>query len=224
MNIILPGVQRCGTTSLRTYLSRHPALSPPKRREIEYFSEHYDKGPQWYRIQLGRGHLDKSPNYLANPAAPARIARDLPNARIVILLRDPVYRAWSHYRFAREILKEKRPFSQAMHSGPGRTDGWHSYLKRGHYAEQLTHWLKHIPREQILIVQSERFFAYTGDVYREIVRFLGLSPFVPKEFRRHGTVSTSGTLDAEALEWLSQYYGPYNEALYDLLEKDLGWN
>jgi len=222
MNIILPGVMRCGTTFLRHYLSRHPSLHSPKRREIEYFSLHYGLGETWYQLQLSRGGLDKSPNYMANPEVPARIAADLPDAKVVILLRNPVDRAWSHYRWLCQNKHMTAPFSDLFRF-ERLSKGWYSVLRRGHYAEQLSHWFEHIPREQILIVKSERLWESPHKVYDEIVWFLGLPEFLPKGFRKHGTVKTRGDLSKQDRKILATYYEPRNAALYDLLEKDMGW-
>jgi hypothetical protein len=220
MNIILPGVMRCGTTSLRHYLSRHPALRPPKRREIEYFSTHYDKGPAWYQLQLSQGGIDKSPNYLASIEAPRRIARDLPNAKFIILLRDPVARAWSHYRWLRQIKHVRVSFRETLSDA---STGWHSVIRRGYYAEQLSHWLQFISPEQIHIVKSERFWSSPQKVYSEIVRFLGLRAFTPKGFRKHGTVREIGEMSKPERGFLTKCYTPHNNDLYELLGRDMEW-
>ena len=111
----------------------------------------------------------------------------------------------------------------AYHLDHSKTNGWYSILRRGHYAEQLAHWLEFIPASNIHVVKSERFWSSPAKVYAEIVTFLGLQYFVPKEFRRHGTVSVVGEMSPNNRELLTRYYAPYNAALYGLLDRDMGW-
>lgn len=221
-NILIPGVMRCGTTSLRVYLSRHPSIAAPRLREVDYFTTNYDKGKPWYQLQLGKGGLDKSPNYLADPVAHARIARDLPDAKCIVLLRNPVERAWSHYRWLRRFNLTDVSFRDALYTGDPRK-GWYPILKRGHYAEQLSRWFQHVPRENTLIVQSEKLFERTCFVYDDIIRWLDLSPFNLKDSRKHGTVGEPGPIPDPDRAWLEAYYRPHDDALWELLGEKWEW-
>lgn len=218
MNIIIPGVMRCGTTSLRNYLSRHPDISQPKRREIDYFNDNYDKGKRWYELQLGKGGLDKSPNYLANPSVPRRIYNDYPNAKVVVLLRNPVDRALSHYRWLQSVKGYRRPFSTLL--SPTHEDGWYNVLNRGHYAEQLAPWLRLF---STIVVKSEDLFTAPRRTYGTILRFLELPLHDLRDFRKHGTVRAVGEMSRNDAQFLTEYYAPHNQALYSLIGRDMGW-
>src|SRR5438105_3273690 len=109
---LIIGTQRAGTTSLYKYLVKHPAIAHALTKELRFFDLHYDRGFGWYRsrfpsvrhrerLRRAKGLSmivgESSPDYLFHPYAPARIARDLPNAKLVVLLRNPVDRADSPY-------------------------------------------------------------------------------------------------------------------------------
>ncbi len=104
-DFIILGAQRAGTSSLYYYLSQHPQILPAVRKELHFFDDHYRRGLGWYRSQFptrgARGTItgEATPYYLSHPHAPARIQRLLPQARLIVLLRNPVERAISHYFF-----------------------------------------------------------------------------------------------------------------------------
>ena len=120
---LLVGGQRCGTTSLFEALAQHPSVRRPQgRKGIHYFDVSYHRGMAWYR-----GHFplairsapkaitgESSPYYLFHPLAAERIARDLPEVKLVVALRDPVERAYSAHahEFARDY--ETEPFERAI--------------------------------------------------------------------------------------------------------------
>ena len=106
-DFVIIGAQKAGTTSLWRYLVEHPQIVGPTEKEIHFFDARFDRGARWYRARfplrasLRRGArltFEASPYYLAHPFVPARVRAMLPDAKLVVLLRDPVERAWSHYR------------------------------------------------------------------------------------------------------------------------------
>jgi hypothetical protein len=131
---LVVGAQRCGTTLLHTILRQHPDVYVPSRRkEVHYFDRFYERGSEWYagffeeeRPAVG----EVTPDYLFEPQVPARIKALLPPCRIVVLLRDPVERAWSGYRHRLRTTDERRSF-EALLAGDD------EIVRRGFYAEQL---------------------------------------------------------------------------------------
>ena len=184
-DFLVIGTQKGGTTSLYSYLTAHRHVSPALTKEIHYFDFHYGCGDAWYRAHFvpaawlsARRKMtgEASPGYLFNPYTPARVAAFASEVKLIVMLRHPVERAFSHYqmsvrrgretlsfgealdRESERLLGERRQLGSEAAFAQGFSHRNHSYLTRGHYAEQLERWLEHFPREQLLVLESERFF------------------------------------------------------------------
>jgi Sulfotransferase domain len=204
-DVLLIGAQRSGTSTLYRHLGRHPDVAPSLRKEVEYFSRRYGRGERWYRahfaLGLGRPRLrfEATPDYLFHPVAAERAAVVVPHARLVVMLRDPIARAWSHYHHMVGLGHERLDFMDAVQAEAERTapdlarlriDSLHdpvallrySYVARGRYAEQLARWCARFPADRLLVVRSEDFFADPAREFRRIVAFLGLRPWAPADF------------------------------------------
>src|SRR5262245_12189274 len=99
---VVCGAQKAGTSTLHDMLGQHPAVLVSRPKELHYFDVHYDEGPQWYadRFRPEARHEswgETTPGYLYKTWARRRMCRDLPEARFLVILRDPVQRAYSHY-------------------------------------------------------------------------------------------------------------------------------
>lgn len=254
---LIIGAQRCGTSSLYKYLGMHPDVVPPLRKETQYFSRYYSRGANWYRAHFpveamkrtrkarrstGVLTFEATPDYLLDPRSADRAAALLPNARVIVLVRDPVDRAYSHYHHMRRLGFESLPFERAiavehqrittdlrlLASNPNHQANQllrYSYLMRGHYAEQLTRWASRYPNERILIVHSAELFAKPEDVFEEILSFLGLRSWAPKQFRnfsaRDGDRQTP--MDPSTRNRLIQHFDPHNRRLFDAIGRELPW-
>ncbi|MGH7572939.1 MAG: sulfotransferase family protein [Gemmatimonadota bacterium] len=126
---LIIGAQRAGTTSLYTYLSQHPQILRPARKEVHFFDLHFHEGVRWYRahfpLQSARARESEAvgapvltgeatPYYLFHPEAPRRIASLLPGVRLIALLRDPVARAYSHYTLTAGQGRDPLSFTEAV--------------------------------------------------------------------------------------------------------------
>src|SRR6266508_3758960 len=155
------GTKRGGSTSLYEYLIRHPDVAGCLlTKGSNYFDVNFGRGWSWFRAAFplagGRRTIagEASPYYMFHPLAPQRIAAALPEVRLIAVLRDPVERAWSHYRYERHRGYEDLPFEEALRREPERLAGEAermvaepgyssfahrhlAYLARGRYAEQL---------------------------------------------------------------------------------------
>lgn len=252
-SFLLIGAQRAGTTSLFHHLCRHPHVAAPATKEIHFFDDQYWRGVDWYRsffplalrrrlARLRGGDLvagEATPYYLFHPAAPERVAATLPSARLVVLLRDPVERAHSHYRTMRHLKGEPRSFAGALAFEEKRLAGEeerlladpryrsrhhrrHAYVARGLYADQLERWLAWFPREQLLVLKSEDFFERPGEIYAETLDFLGLPQWQPDRFENRNP-SPAGRLRPALRARLEARFAEPNERLARLLGRDLGW-
>ena len=125
-DFVVIGAQKAGTTSLYRMLRKHPQVHMPRTKELHYFDFHYERGPEWYAAQFRPGRWERrrgeaTPNYMWGPLARQRLIADLPSARIIAILRNPVDRAYSHYwhdRRRREMERHDRAvqptFEQAL--------------------------------------------------------------------------------------------------------------
>ncbi|KZR78338.1 sulfotransferase family protein [Prochlorococcus marinus] len=189
------GVQKGGTTTLHKLLDQHPGVFLPATKELHYFSLHYIQGDDWYRQKFAPAHQGQrcgeiTPYYLFHPQAPVRIKRLLPNARLIVLLRDPVERAISQYFHSRRLGLEQFDLEQALAAESERLQGAtyqleaidghhrshqeHSYLSRSRYEQQLPDWQHNFSAEQLLILRSEDLFVSPEQVWKQVLDFLGL--------------------------------------------------
>lgn len=242
------GTMKGGTTSLYRYLLEHPDVAAPDTKEIHFFDDHWGEGADWYRrrfpsvlprllrrLSLRRPLVtgEATTRYLSARKVPARVKELLPNATFVVLLRDPVTRAYSHYQHNRRHDREPRSFAAAVEAeveghARGELRVKPSYLSRGVYADQLERWWAEFPRDRFLIRRSEEFFAAPARVLDEVGRFLGLAPF---DWEGSGATARAYNVhpyeaaDAAALERLRAWFRPHNERLAALLRvDDLGWD
>lgn len=241
-DFMIIGAQKCGTSSLFHYLSSAPDVERSARKELRYFSTRWARGILWYRSHFslrarlpGRITGEASPNYLFHPAAPQRAAQAVPDARLIVLLRDPVDRAYSHYWHSRRRGVEDLGFAAALkaessrlaHADPNdQASSYyrHSYLARGRYVEQLVRWLELFAANQIVVVQSERLFEHPTRVTQDICSFLRVRAperSVDDEAKNPGRYGSP--LDPVLRRSLSRYFQPYNERLYELPCVDFTW-
>jgi hypothetical protein len=235
-DFVIIGTQRGGTTSLFRWLGWHPSVVPANRREVHYFDLNYDKGEKWYRAHfpLKRSGLvtgEASPYLLLHPLAPERAARDLPSStRFIVVLRDPVERALSHYWHERRLKAETRPLEAALareEKRMSRADEkvrrgersfahrHYSYRTRGRYAEQLERWFDHVDRQRILVVESEKMYVDPHEQGR-IIEWLGLPP-ARDPFPATNEAHRDHEASPEVIGQLEEYFKPHNEKLFDLL-------
>lgn len=254
---IILGAQKAGTTTLFTLLAHHPLVLTSCTKEVHFFDLQQDRGIDWYRahfplmreaeelVSAGTrpAILEASPYYLFHPAVPDRLARILPNARLIVLLRDPVARAWSHYWHERtrgyewrspEVAFEREPLRLAgeeerLLADAGYRSHAHrhfSYLGRSCYADQLQRWLARFPREQILVIRSEDLFASPAATVARTLRFLGLPQAPELDLTRRAGACNGGhyrPLPRALGKRLQVQLRPANAALRTLLSPAFSW-
>ena len=258
---LIIGTKKGGTTSLFNWLLRHPHVArmfPPmqKLKSAHYFDINYGRGERWYRSHFPTdgGRLrrvdgkvvrilagEASPYYMFHPAAASRAYETVPAAKIIVLLRDPVARAYSNYNDRRATGTEPLPiFEEALHAEAHRLatidmerlqadpnyysfeHDNHSYLARGRYAEQLSRWFALFPRPQILVLKAESMFTDPVKTFVEVQEFLGLPTMSELPLRRYNE-RPEKAVSSQTVAWLADYYRPHNAALYAQLGEDLGW-
>ena len=181
-NFFIAGTMRSGTTSLTRYLDAHPDVYIAPQKEIHYFDLNYSRGIDWYREQfsgVGREAAvgDATPSYVYLEEAMARMAETIPGARVIVLLRHPVDRAYSHYWLRRTLGAEKKDFMDAVHDEPRRIalgDPRREcpYLDMSRYVYQLRRLIRYFPREAVHVVIFEEMKRDPETTYRHVCRFL----------------------------------------------------
>ncbi len=191
-DFLIGGAQKSGTTTLHRLLERHPQIFlPPRPQELDFFDreESYARGLDWYRAHFAtaterhRALGQTSTHYLYESEAAARIARDLPAAKLIFILRDPTERAWSHYWHTVKYGLETADFAAALAREPRRRlhgadeRRYFSYLDRGFYARQLEPYLERFPRPRILVLLTEELAGEPGAIVDRCCDFLGVEPY-----------------------------------------------
>lgn len=250
-DFLIIGAMKAGTTSLYHNMVKHPKIIPALWKEIYFFDSRYSKGLDWYRVhfsirsqkrlgEFARITGEASPSYLYHPHAARRVREHLPDVRLIVLLRNPVNRAYSHYQH--EVIRggETRSFEEAVEQEEALLSGEldkimkdehyysknymrRSYLNRGIYVDQLKTWMHYFDREQFLILRSEDFFENQPSVLQRVYDFLDLPDWQPDTLRKYGSRGYSRIAESTR-EWLVEYFEPHNQRLYEFLGADLGWN
>lgn len=207
-NFLCIGAQKCGTTTLWHLLDGHPDVFMARPRETRFFHDDllFEEGAARYEIDFFGGWAgqravgEKCPEYLFDPRAPERILATLgPTTRLIVALRSPARRAHSHYRHNLAMLRENRPFAQALEAeqeggAAGRTvPAAFAYLGRGLYARQLRRYLDRFGAAQVLVVHFET--EITGNqaaLADRLADFLGVARASPRLPIRSGRPPLEG--------------------------------
>lgn len=252
-DFLMVGTQRGGTTSLFRALAAHPATVQPNfHKGVHYFDVNYPRGLGWYRGHFPVRALaerrtggatpqafESAGYYMHHPLAPERIAGDLPGVKLVVLLRDPVVRAYSAHKHELARGFETEPFERALDLEPERLSGeiekiradpayvshghrHHSYLDRGHYADQIERLFALFGRDRVLVLFAEDFFTEPEPCYDSALEFLGLPAWRPASFERHNARPGSPLPD-HLQRRLADYYAPWDDKLAALLGAEPAW-
>ncbi len=254
-SFIIAGAQRSGTTTLFRLLAEHPNLvRPTVVKGTGYFDDHYHRGRRWYRAHFpirmlarwrsGRrtgplASFECSGYYMFHPLAPRRIAADLPDARVAVMLRDPVDRAISAHSHERKRGFETASFGEAIADERDRMSGeadrlaedsgyrsfehrHHAYLGRGEYAGQVAALMTALGRDRVYVMDADAFFADPHSEFENLQRWLGLPVWLPERVDRWN----AGDQDPLAEAWrerLDQHFEPHDTALAELIGRAPSW-
>lgn len=241
--VIIAGAQKSGTTSLYAALSTHPDFQKPQLKEPFYYGndDRFCKGKEMYlmnfpRTQKGRFTIDASTNYLDHKHAARRILEDNPEAKAVVILRDPVNRAFSHYRMQRKIGAEELSFTEALHLEDQRIEEGNlfstvhnycyqrlGYRRRGEYSRMIGPWLKAFGEERIHFINAETFFSSPGKEFRRLLDFLELRSH-PLDNPRKYNEGDQGEISSDALNFLIDHYRDFNRDLSNMVDPEITRN
>jgi hypothetical protein len=188
-DIIIIGARKGGTRALLEFLKIHP-LVKSAGPEIHYFNRHYERGQEWYRQQMVPVEptqlcAEKTPGYFHTPEVPQRVMATVPDARLLLIVRDPVRRLVSDYnQFRTRNLDRGRdypPFEDFVLRSDGRIDENYPPLRRSVYHEHFRRWLEVFPKEQIHVVHGDRFITEPWAELQQVEEFLGLPPVITQD-------------------------------------------
>ena len=236
LDFILAGAQKSGTTALHYFLSRHPDICMGDQQEIHFFDNDalfisavdYEQLHKHYP-PLAPSMIagDCTPSYLYHEPAVERIAKYNPNIKFLILLRNPVDRAFAHWNMQRFRGREPLDFFDAVREEQTRIAGApptearrFAYVERGFYGRQLERLFKFFPRDQVKVVKFEDFKANQREALVSIFSFLGRKPLRSVRRKDRNIVPYDRAMNWEERVFL------YNLFAEDIarVEQLLGWN
>src|SRR5215471_10030080 len=192
LDFIVAGAQKSGTTALHYFLNKHPDICMGDQQEIHFFDNDrlFASEPDYAQLHkhyplLTRSSIagDCTPSYLYHGPATERIWNYNPKIRFLILLRNPVDRAFAHWNMQRHRGREPLDFFDAIREEQTRIAGApatearrFAYVERGFYGRQLQRFFKFFPREQVKAVKFEDFKASQREVVASIFSFLNRKP------------------------------------------------
>ncbi len=256
-DFVIIGAKKGGTTFLYDLLTRHPHVKPAAKKELHFFDILFDEeGVEWYRRCFppprwkdGRRTITgEATPYLGHPPAPERMAKVVPRARLIALLRNPVDRAYSDYQQVVRKGRETRTFEETIekaieaiefektlplgeedntseHEDRANLDDddkCYRYVSRGIYIDHLRRWSKFFGDEQMLVLKSEHFFERPLETLKPVLQFLDLPDWEP-EVWESGKQERYAEMDPTTKRLLEEYFEPHNKKLYDFLGRDFGW-
>jgi len=250
------GVAKSGTSSLYECLVQHLCVEPASTKEIHFFDRYPDRGLSWYKVcfpfklhkffvkKISRSDFitgEATPRYIEHPKTAEKILELTPNAKLIVMLRNPIDRAYSHWNMNYEVKKETLSFEKSIEIEKKRIAGeyekmlknesyysltyYHfSYLERSTYANYLEKWFKVFPRKQFLIINADVFFKKPQYVYNKVLNFLDLPDWKLKHFKKYRIGRYIEPIKPDTRKKLVEYFRPHNERLYKLIGEDFNWD
>lgn len=230
LDFLVIGAQRSGTTSLWRHLASHPQIYLPPSKEAPFFShsQPFARGLPWY---LGEFFADASPEALWGTVSPhymmgspdtdvpeiaRRIRSQVPNVKLLAILRDPIERAQSHHRMVVHRGREQRSFDRAAHEllapkmlkrARSEPPNVQPYLVQGEYGRILSVYLEHFPRERLHVFLTDHLRAEPAAALRSVFAFLGVEDsHQPSQLDvRHHRGGLARRLDADTERELKEH-------------------
>lgn len=245
-DFLIIGAQKAGTSSLFHYMGQHPGVKLAQYKEIHFFNLRFNRSLNWYRSFFPKQSFpgitgEATPAYLRHPLAPFRIRHAIPNVKVLVVLRDPVERAFSHFQMQRRLgIETCVSFEDALDNEQRIRDAESekrkkdadfysyadhncSYVGRGLYYTQISRWLKHVDRKQFLFLKSEDFFQDPNQTLRSVFRFLDLPEHEILDTSSVNRGNYAAKISPRIRQRLEQCFQNENEQLTALLGEKFRW-
>ena len=242
VSFLICGAQKAGTTALAEYLRGHPQLFLPAQKELHHFDNEslaWGTGPREQRRNARRYHRafqdappacrwgEATPIYMYWEAAPERIWRYNPAMRIVVILRNPIDRAYSHWAMEVGRGADALSFPEALAREGERCRSVlpqqhrvYSYADRGYYSGQLRRLWRFFGEEAVLILRQEELRQTPRDCLDRVCQHLGVPPLTSVEPMEQHVGSYSQPMDPDTRQLLRQTFTTDIRQL----EGMLGWD
>ncbi len=236
LDFILAGAQKSGTTALHYFLEKHPRITMGDRQEMHFFdNDDLFSGPVDYDLlhrhfrPVARTTIggECSPSYLYWKPAAERIWNYNPQIKLLILLRNPVERAFAHWNMQRFKGREPLDFFEAVKEEKSRIAGAppqevrrFAYIDRGFYTEQLERFFRFFSREQMMIIKFDKFREEQRETLNSIFSFLGVKPLPSFRSKDRNVVPYQRAMNWEERVFL---YNIFADGIAKL-EQLLGWD
>ena len=233
-SFLIVGAQKSGTSSLFSYLSAHPSIVPPIKKEIHFFDWYskFIKGESFYRAHFPLRNcrnesflsFESTPYYMYHPLSAKRISSFFDKIKLIFLLRDPTDRAISHYwheanYVGSEPLSMKEAFGieyQRLRSEESKIKSdptyysyehqRHSYLDRGLYYEQIKSFADHFDRQNLCFIKSADLFSSPYKALSKIYKFLSIENTPPDSLSVHNEGDYSSNASTRIRSLLDRFY------------------
>ena len=245
-NFIIIGTVRSGTTSLYYNICEHPSVLPADYDEIGFFDSNFQLGINWYRSMFPtKADMKKirretqyaitgedTPFYFWKDEVVERISQTLPNVKLILILRNPVDRAYSNYKLAVRTGNEKFSFDDAIdtemrfmkdHTIRESIDQRRSYLAKGLYSKQLKLWRNNYSEKDIHILCTEDMRDKPKEELSKIFKFLEISEYDIKNPQQQKMYKYED-MNPDIRQKLIEYYRPHNRELFDLMGRKFDWD
>lgn len=236
LDFIVAGAQKCGTTALHYFLEQHPQIALPDKQELHFFDDEdlFMKGANYDllhgRFKPTRDSIvagENTPIYIYWKPSIERIWNYNKQVKLLVLLRNPIERAFSHWNMQRERGYETLDFLDAVRAEPDRQreasplqSRRFSYVDRGLYSEQLERVFKFFPREQVKVMKFENFRKDQPGIMRSVFDFIGVEPLKNIRNKERNLISYQREITDEEQRSVSNLFEEDSAKLEELL----GWD
>jgi hypothetical protein len=189
VDFIIMGAQKAGTTALSLNISKHPDIyidnnKDPAKSEVHYFDINFKKGLEWYKHHFNYSKKivgEKTPELMYLDWTFPLIQSVNPYVKMIVILRNPIIRAYSAWKHAKKMFNETRSFEEAIYAPNSTNKTFYTsqfhYLERGLYYRQLTELLKWFSKDNLLILINENVIKNMNEEYNRVYAFLNLPSF-----------------------------------------------
>ena len=252
-DFLILGNSFCAKTLLYNYLMEHKLILKNFREESAFFVDYFDKGTNWYKANFpsslkkfilkrkyGKIPLVGETINLPYYEIPKRVQCLIPHPKIIVILRNPIDRAYASYLSLVRKGIETLSFEEAINH---KIDRWSdvnekltenkiegleektsSYLTNSIYVDDIKNWARVFPKEEMLFLKSEELFEMSLDTVNKVLKFLNLEPISKLQNFSKKLERDIKEVDSPLQKKLKDFFKPHNKRLYDFLGIDLGWD